>query len=325
MQQHVGSMNPDAMVEGSGLFSGPAMVAKSVFGLFTYPGTNVQGFGLLWTLLDDAGFQIGDGPQFYSFGKPTEWTASPDGKQALSMSATAAFTKSSNGAFLVSELINIGFPPQSIGGDASVYEGMYAMFEPKPQPKRQGLPETRVPANPGEQARERMAIVPTVILALPWDTNPQNPWPGPAATLAAVQAGQAAPRNPAAGGAAAAGVAVATPTAAPVAAGAPVMGAAPVTAPTPAAPVAATAPTPTPAVPAASGDQQSIALGLVKKAVDAGGGVTQRQALAQLVFTDLAADAANRDPVAALIFAPTFAANLAAGGYVLEGETIKAA
>jgi len=182
-QQGGASLNPELMSEGTGLPSGDMVVQDSRFVIWDYGGRGPQAFALRWTLEDNSGQTY---QQHYSAGDPTRWQPGEEGKFAVAMGAQTELAKNSNVGFLMTEVVNAGFPADRITGDASVFKGLYALFEPKQQPTRAGLPAA---AGADGTVRPRMSIVPTVIHNLPWENSARPastpggaPTPPPAAS-----------------------------------------------------------------------------------------------------------------------------------------------
>lgn len=156
------SLNPDTYEEGSAIPSGNLRVKESRFAVFDYMGKAERpAFTLRWNLEN---METGEtSTQHYSAGDPTKIQPSDDGKEAILVGGTG-FPRSSNMAFLTTELINAGFPQDKMGLGADVFDGLEATFVVKPQPKRSGLVRA-------EGARELVITVPVAILKLPWDAN----------------------------------------------------------------------------------------------------------------------------------------------------------
>ncbi len=231
------SLHPDDMVVGKAFPVGNLLVQKSRFVHYTYNSGDVT-FGLLWTVVDDEGVSS---DQIYSGGDIKKWSPSQEsapgagdaGRFALPMAGDTGLNNNTNCAFLMKELINAGFPePQVREGDAMRFEGLYALFEAKAQPRRTG--------GTIQQKEGAQSAIPTLIHNLPWEPSKRG------TIAAAVGAPAPAPAAPAANGPAPAPVAApavapvgtvtAGPTAAAPAAPVPAVGAAVPTAAPPGGP-----------------------------------------------------------------------------------------
>ena len=182
------SFHPDDMVSGGAFPVGNLLVQKSRMAYFQY-NTGVRGFGMLWTLVADDGTSS---DQFYSAGEPTKWSPSIEstpgagdaGRYALPVSGEIGLNNNTNHAFLMKELINAGFPEAQVReGDAMRFEGLYALFEAKDQPKRTG--------GNIQQREGAKSAIPTQIHNLPWEPTKRGtlgpavaPGAAPAAAVA---------------------------------------------------------------------------------------------------------------------------------------------
>jgi len=341
------SLNPDSFEEG-GFPEGNYLIIDSRFAIFDYDGkADKPAVTLKWTMLSDLGVES---TQHYSAGSTDRLTISTDENSLIPLGSNKGVNKSTNLAFLITELLSVGFPANLVQQGANVFTGLYAYFEGKAQPRRTGLDV--------EGAAARMIAVPSVIHNLPGVAS-LSPQAGRIGQAAGVGVGGAVtggvPAGPNLGGAPttpAAPVAMAPPTpAAPLApplqanpAAAPVATSqvaplAPV-APTPAAPVAPVPPpvaAPAPAAPLAPApaaappappvspngvvDLYTIAKGLVDVALSQVN-PTPRAALSQAAINSTAPD---KDALVRYIYSEEFDRQLRAGGYVVDAVQISIA
>jgi hypothetical protein len=160
------SLKPSEMTEGSGLLDDVTCTWKSCsFEMFDYQGKSPQPVPALKAVLDpdDSGDET---DQYWSMGNAKDWIPSDDGKRLVAVGSATTLKTSSNGAILLTSLVNAGFPEDKIGDDISVFEGMVAHMVRIPAPKRPGL-KKRV----REDGREFEDTVLTVgeIISLPWE------------------------------------------------------------------------------------------------------------------------------------------------------------
>lgn len=158
------SLRPSEHSEGGGAPVGNLSVLESRFVEWDYDGNIPKpALALRWKMRDDDGNEY---VQHYSAGDLDRLEPSEDGKYAVATGVDQSLKKTSNASILITETINAGFPEEKVTGDASVFDGLYAYFEAKAQPKRAGLATT--------DDRVRMITVPTVIMRLPWEEDKEG-------------------------------------------------------------------------------------------------------------------------------------------------------
>jgi hypothetical protein len=177
-EQNRASLNPDTAEDGGAIPSGNLRVKESRFAEFDYGGKALRpAFTLRWELED---METGEtSTQHYSGGDPRKMQPIDDGK-AAQLTGGTGFPRSSNLMYLMTELVNAGFPQDRLGLAADLFDGLEATFVIKPQPKRPGLQRP-------DGAREAVITVPVTILRLPWDDEAKGT--GTAATDGAGGAG----------------------------------------------------------------------------------------------------------------------------------------
>lgn len=176
-QQRSVSLKPSDHSEGGGVPQGNLLITKSKAAMFDYGGRGPTITSMLWNLLNDEGEEFA---QYYSIGDPSKWAVSPDGKILVPLTDSDKLPGGSNASLVLKELVNAGFPENKVTDDFSVFEKLYAFFEPIPQPKRQGLQGQQ------EGGRERMITVPKKIHNLPWDAS-KRPLDGQTGTVTTPQ------------------------------------------------------------------------------------------------------------------------------------------
>lgn len=159
------SLKPSEMTEGTGLIDDVDATWKECsFEMFDYGGKVSQPVPALKAVLEtDDGEEV---EQFWSMGASKDWIPSDDGKRLIAVGSATTLKSSSNGAILLTSLVNAGFPEDKIGDDIGVFEGMVAHMVRIPAPKRPGLKR-----QPREDGREYEQTILTVgeIITLPWE------------------------------------------------------------------------------------------------------------------------------------------------------------
>lgn len=299
------SFNPDNFSEGGAIATGPQRITKSEIVAFDYGRKAPTAIGLMWTMVGD---DQKESTQFYSAGDPTRWEPSIDGQSLVPRTPGQEITKSCNFGWLMTELINAGFDQNKLSNRAGDFAGLYAIFEEKKQPKREGLAQTEA-----QSQRVATSAMPVKVLQMP----------GEAATPIA-PGGMVAGAPP---------IAAAAPPVAPpvVAAAAPTVAAPPVAAVVP--PVAAPV-VPPPAVPpavppgpvAVNGTDPSIVAGKLIGVLDAtaaanGGAMTMQGVMATIWGPQGLANDPDKDAVMAMVGDPAASAPyLAQSGITQTGD-----
>lgn len=103
---------------------------------------------------------------WWSAGGSQFYEPSADGKQLKAKSTATGIRQNSNVGIFFESLANCGYPPDRMGEDISVLDGIQAHFLRVPEPDRKGL--KRPVAEPG---REKTVLTFTKIIKMPWETG----------------------------------------------------------------------------------------------------------------------------------------------------------
>lgn len=161
------SWRPDDMVAGGLIDDVDARIVSSRLVEWDYQGkieNPVLALKVEFQPLDEKGQTSGDPvEQHFSAGELSKFQPSPDGKRAVPVGNSKNLNNNSNAALFVISAVTAGFPPDKIGDDVSVLEGMVCHVNRVTQPKRRGLAQQQT----GDRAPEVLVI--TKIHSLPWE------------------------------------------------------------------------------------------------------------------------------------------------------------
>ena len=159
------SLRPSDAVEGGAVPADKTLViVGSRFALWDYMGKAKT------TTAAKIDFKEDDGTEhthYYSVGDPERFAPSEDGKTLVAVGTAAALSKSSNFVLFMTALVNAGFPENKVGEDISSLEGLKAYYIGQKPPTRSGLAQN-APVE-GQKVYEKVILVPSVIIKLPWE------------------------------------------------------------------------------------------------------------------------------------------------------------
>jgi hypothetical protein len=157
------SLRPSDAVEGGSLLDeADVFVKESKFVAYDFNGRSDKDRACLLWLLEDADGK--EHPQYWSFGDIDRFAPSEDGDTLVAVGSAKQLTNSTNGVFMLTSVINAGFPEDRVTGSAGVFAGLYCHMRRVPQPKREGLA-------PQAGARELTVLVVDKIHNLPWEES----------------------------------------------------------------------------------------------------------------------------------------------------------
>lgn len=167
------SLNPETFTEGTGALPSNQNLATSgakyVVWDYGKPENGIKATCLQLTMKGEDGEEH---IQYWSFGDPKRVLPSPDGQYLDLQAGAQALAKSANGAIMMVELINAGFPVNRLSdakGESvpvsAIFDGLDAHWIAIPAPKREGLAEK--PVLEGEKVYPKLILVPQKINHLP--------------------------------------------------------------------------------------------------------------------------------------------------------------
>lgn len=159
------SFNPETFKSGGG-FEGPQTLISARFAEYDFNGKGTPQVGLVLTLVNENGKTS---KQFYGVGNSADrgqkFAAIDGGKKIQPVGKDEALNDSCKTAILIRELVNAGFPVESLeGGDISALDGLHAEWAQKTMKEILGR-EFKVPGSD----KEATLLVPTSIYLLPGD------------------------------------------------------------------------------------------------------------------------------------------------------------
>ena len=159
------SLNPETFSEGGGLiddvdvtFSNCQFEMKDLAG-----GTNLNPYLSIDLESDD-----GTVTQYWSCGGKDKFVTSNDGKALVAVGTATTVNKGSNLGILLTSLVNAGFPPDKIGEDIDIMDGMKCHVIRVPEPKRPGLKRNK---RADGKEYDRTILTVSKIHTLPWEKS----------------------------------------------------------------------------------------------------------------------------------------------------------
>lgn len=174
------SLHPNTFTQGGGLFSeGVVDYKEARFKMFDYRGKagreggNISAPSLAITMkvVEDTGGTDMEGREFEDFlscGSRNDWMPSEDGKSIVPCGNREGLVETSNAAFYIKHLLDVGFPPEFLEeGDISCLDGARMKVSRMPGPSRDGLPKK---SEDGREIDRRVLIV-SEIVSLPGEAK----------------------------------------------------------------------------------------------------------------------------------------------------------